>query len=154
MLAIRKSNKRNAEKLSLLFKKVTKIASRPKLFKKKRLKPTDIPRPRIYSEVTGWKGLDLMTLSEYCFIIDTKKPPQMKDIEFDHIQNLEFASPEKGAQFDIDCYDQLWYYKNDFEKCRKCIHNSMPFRDPQFINSGFLNMLTMKDTQVPTFVIP
>lgn len=78
----------------------------------------------------------------------------MKDIDYNHIKNLEFATPEKGAQYDVDCYDQLLYYKNDFDKCRKCIHNSMPFRDPLFINSGFLNMLTMHDTQVPTFVIP
>ena len=53
-----------------------------------------VNRPIIYSEFFEWKGMELMTISEYCFLIDKMKKNNRYDKKtFSEIRNIEFAPP-------------------------------------------------------------
>lgn len=99
-----------------------------------------VNRPIIYSEFFNWKGIELMTISEYCFLIDKMKKNSRYDKKsFTDIKNIEFAlyQHREKLTFEKDVYDQLIYYRQRF---RKVINNNLEFRDPQFINVSYLCM--------------
>ena len=73
-------------------------------------------RPIIYSSANNWKGITLLTLKEFCLIIDTKRPTIIdefvKNNSIDALKNFEFtpedfknanmAGIEKNKNFLID----------------------------------------------------
>ena len=47
-------------------------------------------RPKIYSSLTGWLGKSMLTMAEYCYLIDKKKVATLNKLKFGDIKNFEF----------------------------------------------------------------
>ena len=75
--------------------------------------------------MNDWKGIEMYTLSEFCFMIDQTKTPLLNDMDLNHILDVEFTDiNDNNINYDVDVYDQLMFYKQDIKNARKCIHNN------------------------------
>ena len=52
--------------------------------------PHETHRPVIYSAKNKWKGEEMYTVSEFCFIIDKAKPKHIRDHSLFDVLGIEF----------------------------------------------------------------
>ena len=69
----------------------------------------EIDRPILYASNNNWEGRELLTLSEYCFLIDSRKTKRMKKLRYIDIKNYENAgnAQKNRDNFDRDLYELL-----------------------------------------------
>lgn len=118
----------------------------------------EIERPVLYASNDNWEARDLLTLSEYCFLIDSRKTKRMKKLRYTDIKDYENAGPQQKARdnFDKDLYDLLQFYVAGPSTWRQVLHKNLEYRDPQFINTSTLCLHSMADKarNPTTFVLP
>ena len=83
-------------------------------------------RPIIYSSANNWKGVPLLTLKEFCLIIDTKRPTIieefLKNNSIDALKNFEFTPEDfKNQKYGWDLekqelFDRLRDYRYNFKE--------------------------------------
>jgi hypothetical protein len=97
----------------------------------------------------------MMTLAEFCFIIDKRKPARMNNLTLKEIYNVEYATEfqQKDPKLDKDLYNQLQFYKKEPAYFRDVIHKNLIYRDPEFINISALCMNAIA-TSSENFVMP
>lgn len=97
-------------------------------------------RPILYSEFFNYQGVEMMTLSEYCFMIDNFKNigDQFENLDWKDIRDMELLTPEMKQEeekhrtfYSKDIYELLLFYRDSY---RDIIDSSFDYREPNFIN--------------------
>jgi hypothetical protein len=121
--------------------------------------PGETDRPILYSEANRWHGQELHTVSEFCFIIDRRKPAELQELPLSELKDCEFnppLPPERGDHqsktLSQKLWDQLRHYKKT-QVLRDVINKNLEFRDPQFINTQALCLFHMEG-DITTYVLP
>lgn len=109
------------------------MLKRPKIF-------SNSNRPIVYSSYNNWVGMEMHTLSEFCFIIDGQKSKNLQKFQIEEVKNLQFIN-KNDIDFFLDdkkeLYETLYYYtRSGF--WRNVIQMNLEYREPQFINCDFL----------------
>lgn len=99
-------------------------------------------RPILFSEFYNFVGVELLTLAEYCFLIDKYKEHEHFDkLRFEDIRDIELTTSSMrrsaakkdhtGRFAQSDVYEQLLFYRDAY---REVIDSCLDYRDPHFIN--------------------
>lgn len=126
--------------------------------------PGETDRPILYSETNGWDGQELHTVSEFCFIIDRRKPAELQELPLSELKDCEFNPPlppdtyshsrgdHQPKTLSQKLWDQLQHYKKT-QVLRDVINKNLEFRDPQFINTQALCLFHMEG-DITTYILP
>lgn len=120
-----------------------------KLIQQKACRRGEQSRPVVFSDNNRWGGQQLFTISEFCFLIDQRRPAAVRDVPFSEVIGFEFqqeiALSTKVERTLSDAnkrererlrklHDLLLSYREP-AKYQQVINSFLDFKDPQFINS-------------------
>ena len=103
-------------------------------------------RPVLYCFNNNWQGQEMHTVSEFCFMIDDRKPLSLNKFSVRDVTTMQqsgiepkLSTPKKNRQgqetdsqkkiLEVQLYQQIQKYKNP-DVFREVMNQNLEFRDP------------------------